>query len=155
MKTPRLKKISFIFLFLAICFVSKAQIENPVEWEFDSKKVSGTTYEIHITAKLDRGWHIYSQFTPDGGPIATTITFNKNPLITLTGKAKEVGKLEQKHEPLFGVDVKQFSGKVAFIQTVTVKGNAKTAISGAVEFMVCDDERCLPPAIEKFSLKLN
>ena len=76
-------------------------------------------------------------------------------MLTVDGAAKEVGKLEQKHEELFGVDVKQYSGKVDFVQKVKMKAAAKTSISGAVEFMVCNDKECLPPKTEKFSVALN
>lgn len=134
------------------CF---AQVKNPVKWSFTSKKVSPSTYEVHLTATLDRGWHVYSQTTPDGGPVATVFSFSKNPLVALQGGVKEVGKLEQHHEELFGVDVKQFSNKVDFVQTITVKGKAKTALNGSVEFMVCNDHECLPPSSQTFSITLN
>ncbi len=85
----RIITISFLLLFSNLLF---AQIQNPVEWTATSKKISDKTYEVHITATIDHGWHIYSQTTPDGGPIATSITFTKNPLVIVEGKAKEVGK---------------------------------------------------------------
>lgn len=132
-----------------------AQIKNPVKWAWTAKKLNATTYEVHLTATLDGGWHIYSQTTPDGGPVPTAITFGKNPLLTVEGKAKEVGKLEQRHEELFGVDVKQFSNKVDFVQTVKLKAAAKTSLTGTVEFMTCNDKECLPPKAEKFSVALD
>ena len=148
----RIITISFLLLFSNLLF---AQIQNPVEWTATSKKISDKTYEVHITATIDHGWHIYSQNTPDGGPIATSITFTKNPLVIVEGKAKEVGKLEQHHEPLFGVDVKQFSNKVDFVQLVKLKAPVKTSMNLAVEFMVCNDKQCLPPKTEKFSVALK
>ncbi len=139
-------------LFSQLCF---SQIQTPVKWNFSAKKINATTYEVHITANIDNHWHLYSQSTPDGGPVATVISFTKNPLVTLEGKVKEIGKLEQKHEPLFGVDVKQFSNKVDFVQVIKLKAPVKTNISGSVEFMVCDDTQCLPPTTQKFSLALK
>jgi len=143
---------SFLLLFSNFLF---AQIQNPVSWTATAKKVSDKTYEIHLTANINNGWHIYSQNTPDGGPIPTSITFTKNPLIMLHGTAKEVGKLEQKNEPLFGVDVKQFSKNVDFIQVVKLKANVKTSADVAIEFMVCNDKQCLPPTTKKFSVALK
>ena len=35
---------------------------------------------------------------------------------------------------------------VDFVQTVKLKGNIKTSVAGSVEFMVCNDSRCLPPS---------
>lgn len=133
-----------------------AQIQNPVTWTATSKKINDKTYEIRLTANIDNGWHIYSQTTPEGGPIPTSFTFAKNPLLTMNGNAKEVGKLETHKEPLFGnIDVKQFSNKVDFVQKVTLKSPVKTSVNVAVEFMVCNDKQCLPPKTENFSVALK
>lgn len=150
-----MKKILAIGLSLLVLNVVNAQMRNPVQWSFTSKKINPTTYEVHLTAVLENGWHMYSQTTPDGGPVPTAISFAKNPLITLQGTPKEVGKLEQRFEELFGVDVKQFSNKVSFVQTVKLKGKAKTAVTGTVEFMTCNDRECLPPKSQKFAVALN
>lgn len=148
-------KSSLFFAFILFSQLCFSQIQEPVKWTFTAKKINATTYEIHLNADISGKWHLYSQTTPDGGPVATTIEFSKNPLVILDGKAREVGKLQQKHEPLFGVDVKQFGGKVDFVQTVKLKTPVKTTISGTIEFMVCDDTQCLPPTAQKFSIPLK
>ena len=150
-----MKKYALLVATVFIATFCFSQVKDPVKWSFSSKKINATTYEVHLTATLDNGWHIYSQTTPDGGPVATAISFTKNPLLTLQGAAKEVGKLEKHFEALFGVDVKQFSGKVDFVQTVKLKGNIKTTVTGAVEYMTCNDHECLPPTTEKFSIALK
>ena len=63
--------------------------------------------------------------------------------------------LEQRHELLFGVHVKQFSSKVDFVQIVKMKSNAKTNLSGSVEFMVCNDEMCMSPKAVPFNISLK
>jgi hypothetical protein len=147
----------FVILLLVLTFAGQAysQLKNPVKWAFTSKKIDQVTYEVNLTATVDAGWHIYSQTTPDGGPSATVVSFTKNPLIALDGPVKEVGKLEQKYEALFGVDVKQFSSKVVFVQTVKLKGKAKTAVNGTIEFMSCNNKECLPPSSQKFSIAIQ
>ncbi len=132
-----------------------AQVKDPVRWSFSAKRINDNTFQVHLTANIENGWHLYSQTTPEGGPVPTTIEFAKNPLLVIDDKAKEVGKLEQHHEPLFGVDVKQFSNKVEFVQTVKMKGKVKTALNGTVEFMTCNDHECLPPKSQKFSIALQ
>ncbi len=146
-----------VLLLISVIFTTQsfAQVKTPVQWSFTSKKINATTYELHLTAAIDDEWHIYSQNTPDGGPVPTSITFSKNPLVSLTGEAKEVGKLEKHFEQLFGVEVKQFSDKVDFVQTVTVKPGIKTSMNGTIEFMTCNDHECLPPTKQKFSIVLN
>src|SRR5665647_1012682 len=148
----KLVTASFLLLFTNLLF---AQIQNPVSWSATAKKISDKTYEIHLTANIQKGWHVYSQTTPDGGPVPTNITFTKNPLLTFEGNAKEVGKLEKHAEPLFGVDVKQFSNNVDFVQVVKLKANVKTSADVAVEFMVCNDRQCLPPTTKKFTVALK
>jgi hypothetical protein len=146
-----------VSLILVVLLTSQAfgQVKNPVKWSFAVKKIDQVSYEVSLTATVDPGWHVYSQTTPDGGPSATVISFTQNPLIVLDGPVKEVGKLEQKYEELFGVNVKQFSNKVTFVQTVKLKGKAKTAINGTIEFMSCNNKECLPPANQKFSISLQ
>ena len=126
-----------------------------VTWTYTAKKIAESKYELHITAQPPLGWHIYSQTTPDGGPIPTSFTFNKSPLITLSGKVKESGKLVSYYDKNFKVDVKYFDGKVEFTQLVVVKGKIKTNITGEVESMICNDKQCLPPTTEKFAIALQ
>jgi hypothetical protein len=154
-KPGYMKQLLSVFVLILLTGQAFSQVKNPVKWAFAAKKIDQVTYEISLTATLDAGWHIYSQTTPDGGPSATVISFTKNPLITLDGGVKEVGKLEQKFEELFGVDVKQFSNKVVFVQTVKLKAKAKTAVNGTVEFMSCNNKECLPPSSQKFSVPIQ
>ncbi|MEO6868099.1 MAG: protein-disulfide reductase DsbD domain-containing protein [Ginsengibacter sp.] len=151
-----MKKI-LLGLFFIFCngFLFAQIVSNPVEWTATAKKISDKTYEIHLTAEIKDGWHIYSQTTPDGGPIPTSITFTKNPLVINSGIPKEKGKLEKRYESLFGVDVKQYSDKVEFVQVVKLKANVKTNLGIAVEFMVCNDKQCLPPSTKKFTVALK
>ena len=85
----------------------------------------------------------------------TKIIYKTNPLVVVDGTAKENGALKQIHDNFFGVDVKYFSDKVDFVQIITLKANAKTNIAGTIEYMVCNDEECLPPKKVPFDLKLQ
>lgn len=150
----RLLNLLVLILLLAPAGII-AQVKNPVKWNYSAKKLSAGKYELRMTAILEKGWHIYSQSTPEGGPVPTTFTFTKNPLVTLTGPIKEVGKLETHFEKLFDVDVRQYSDKVDFVQTVTVKGTVKTNMAGKVEYLLCNDKECLPPKKVDFSIALQ
>lgn len=144
-----------LLVFVSATIIVKAQDQNPVIWTVGAAKAADGNYAITLTAVLPAPWHIYSQHTPDGGPVPTSISFSKNPLVTLVGKPKEKGDLKTTHDKNFGVDVKYYGDKVQFIQTVKVKAGIKTNVSGSVNFMVCNDHECLPPSSWKFSVKLN
>lgn len=135
--------------------VAIGQIQSPVKWRFSAKKIADKTYEIHLTPTVQNPWHLYSQNLPKGGALPTKISFGKNPLITMTGKPKETGKLVSRYEEVFGVTVKYFEGKADFVQMVKVKGEVKTNVSGTVKYMVCNDQQCLPPKTVKFSVRLE
>jgi DsbC/DsbD-like thiol-disulfide interchange protein len=144
-----------VLIFLLAPATIMAQVKNPVKWNYSAKQLSAGKYELHMIATLEKGWHLYSQNTPDGGPVPTAFSFTKNPLVTLNGPVKETGKLETHFEKLFDVDVKQYSDKVDFVQTVTVKGNVKTNMAGNVKYMLCNDRECLPPKEVNFSIALQ
>lgn len=126
-----------------------------VEWKFESKKIADKKFEVRLTAMVRSPWHIYSTTTPDGGPLPTKISFTKNPLTVFDGSIKEVGKMETHFEEVFEVDTKYYNDKVEFVQIVNIKGNAKTNLSGSVEFMVCNDRECLPPKTVPFTIALK
>ncbi|MGF7231344.1 protein-disulfide reductase DsbD domain-containing protein [Arachidicoccus sp.] len=149
-----MKKLTALLIFGFIAITSFAQ-QSPVKWTSKAVKENANTYKVTITATFPAPWHIYSQNTPDGGPVATAFSFTKNPLISLQGKTLEKGDLKVTHDKNFGVDVKYYSGKVDFVQVVKVKGNVKTDFSGTVNFMVCNDHECLPPSDQSFSVKLQ
>ena len=144
----------FLFFILLMNSIAGYSQDMPVQWNYSAKKLNETNYEVRLTAIVEDGWHIYSQFTPDGGPVPTAVSFVKNPLLTMQGRVREVGKMEDHFEPLFGVQVKQFSDKVDFVQVVNIKPGIKTALKGSVEFMVCNDHECMPPKKQSFSINL-
>jgi len=130
--------------------------QAPVSWSFNSKKVSDKTYEVHLTANIQSGWHLYSQDQPsDAIAIPTSVTINNNPLLKLDGKVKEVGSLEKFQDKNLGISAHQYSNKVDFVQIVKIKSNAKTNVSGSVEFQTCDDKKCLPPKTVNFNIALK
>ncbi len=148
-----MKKLLFTTLLLVGITALHAQVQNRVQWKYEAKK-KGADYVIVITATVDNHWHIYSQNTGKNGPVPTSITFKKNPLVVMSGKVTETGKLEKVYDKNFATDVLFYSNKVVFTQLVKVKAGVKTNISGTVEYMVCDDEQCLPPTKKTFDIKL-
>lgn len=152
------QRLAILLTSLAIVvFTGRAQTaENPVSFTYGVQHVGGNIYEVKITARINKPWHIYSQYTPPEGPsLPTHISFSKNPLVEIVGKPEEKGKLITRHEDILDVNLKYFAEKVAFIQKVKVKQNVKTNLQGTIEYMACTNERCLMPATEKFSLDIN
>ena len=151
-----MKKVIFALALITAVSVAHAQVLNPVMWSFTSKKTGDKTYEIHLTANIQSGWHLYSQTQPnDAINMPTEILFNGNPLITLDGKAKEAGKMEVYKDKRLGISAHQYKDQVDFVQKIKLKVKTKTNISGSVEFQTCNDNKCLPPKKLTFNLALK
>lgn len=148
-------RIFTLAFLLAAGLCAQAQIKNPVQWTYTAAKTADKSYTVTITATVASPWHIYSQNTPKGGPVPTKFSFKANPLFTLAGVVNESGKLETTHDENFDVDVKYYSTKVVFTQAVKLKANVKTNITGTVQYMVCNDNQCLPPKQLSFDIKLQ
>ncbi len=144
-------------LTLVIAFGAAAQTgsSKQVKWNFSSKKIADNTYEIKMIASINGRFHIYAQDAGVDGPIPTSFKFNGNPLLSLNGKIKESGKLIKKREEVWGGDVNYYEKSVEFVQVVKLKGKVKTNLAGKVEFMACDDEKCLPPSEVEFKVALG
>ncbi len=147
-------KWTFKLLFISI-FLSQpsfSQILEPVKWKASVEKTSDKEAVLVMTATIEKGWHLYSQFIPDGGPIKTTFTFDASPNYKTLGAVSE-GKAVEYFDKNFEMQLKYFGDKAVFKQKVALNNNTAFTIAGSVEFMVCDDERCLPP--ELISLKFD
>lgn len=150
-----MKKFTLLFFGVLAAVALSAQSNKQVKWDFTSKKVGDKTYEVHMTATINGNFHMYAQNVGVEGPLPTAFVFTKNPLVQFDGKVKEKGKLIKKYESTWSGNVNYYEKSVNFIQTVKVRGTAKTNIAGKVEFMVCDDSRCLPPGEVEFSVNIG
>ena len=131
---------------------SLSQIYDPVDWSYSVERVSETEANLFFDANLKSGWHLYSQHIDGDGPVPTSFTFQELGSAKLNGDVAE-GKGHSSMDPNFGIELKYFEGKARFTQKVKVTAEA-TSIKGELEFMVCDDERCLPPDYQPFEFKI-
>jgi hypothetical protein len=145
-----MKKL-FLGLFLLIAGVAaNAQILNPVKLSYTAKKTGANQYEIRIKALIEPKWHLYSTANPDGGADATVVKFTNADGVN---KLKEDGKMQTVFEKAFGVNQKFFENNVDFVQVVKVRPGEKK-VRGTIEYMVCNDKKCLPPKEVEFEIKL-
>ncbi len=138
-----MKKTILLLAYFGILF-GHAQVYNPVKWTTSVEKLSESEYALVSKATIETGWHLYSQNVPEDGPIPTAFTYDDSEggFKILGNTSEEKGKTVD--DPVFGMKIKYFEKSATFKQKVEVKENTST-IKAFVEFMVCDDARCLPP----------
>nr|MBA2407246.1 thioredoxin family protein [Chitinophagales bacterium] len=150
--------VRFILYFLLSIVASPllAQYSNPhVKWEFSSKKTSEDEFDLVATANMEKGFHLYSQYIGEGGPIPTSFTFEKSDDYKITGKVKESGNRKEALEPLFdNMKLIWFEDEGRFTQRVKILKPSAT-IKGSVNFMTCNDQLCDPPSDQSFEYVLS
>ncbi|MFI0491102.1 MAG: thiol:disulfide interchange protein, partial [Flavobacterium sp.] len=112
----------FIFLLLTFLAFAKgnSQILDPVKWTTKIEKKSDKNYLLTFNGVIDKDWHMYSQFTPDGGPLPMEVIFkNQKGNFNLVGKAKE-GKTTTEFNDVFGVNETFFKNTAQIQQEITI-----------------------------------
>jgi len=142
------KTILLLLFFFAIA-KGNAQILEPVKWTSKIEK-KGNNAVLIFDAVIEKDWHMYSQFTPEGGPLALEIAFkNQKGNYELVGKAKE-GKTKTSFNDVFGVDETYFEGKAHIEQEIKIINPNLKTVDVDFDFQVCK-EVCINSS-KKFSI---
>jgi thiol:disulfide interchange protein len=137
-----MKKL-FSLLALLITFFGTAQIVEPVKWSSSVVKISDTELDLVITANIEDNWHLYSQFTPEGGALPLVLTYkNQKGNYQLVGKTKE-GKYKKVYSDIFEIDEYYFSGIAKFTQRIKVLNPKLKTIDVFADGQACIDGRCV------------
>jgi thiol:disulfide interchange protein DsbD len=149
-----MKKLSLLIVVLMLSVVAIAQIETPVRWAQGSKRINATETMLLLRARIQPGWHIYSQNLKAGGPIKTSFTFTPSKTYTLAGKTIEPTP-KTKYEDSFKMNVGYFEKEVVFQQKIKLKSASSTAVKGVLEYAVCNKTGCLPPEELAFNIPVK
>jgi len=133
-------------IFLLVAFLGFAsgnsQMLEPVKWTTRIEKKSETNYQLVFDAILEKDWHVYSQFTPDGGPLPLELSFkNKEGNFKLVGKASE-GKTRTEYNDVFGVNETFFEYKAQIRQEISLTNPKIKTIEAILNYQVCK-ESCI------------
>lgn len=162
-----MKILSFLILFTFSVFSSHAQIfdpnnlgsgiEDPIEWKAAVEQENDSIYTLIFTAFLEEGWHLYSQeeVDIDIAPIPTAFSYEEIP-----GKYELLGPTEEPDVPamydaVFEADITYFENEAVFRQKVKILDPKDLLITAEVYFSVCDDEKCLPPDTQRFTISIE
>jgi thiol:disulfide interchange protein DsbD len=149
-----MKKI-FLLIAAFICFTSNAQqgIINPVKWYSKIEKISELEYNVILSSTIDKGWHVYSQFTNEDGSLPSVIKFeNSKDNYVLIGTAKESETIKAFND-VFKVDETYFLNTAQFTQRIKLLNPNLPIINVHIEYQACK-EVCINKE-EYFTLTLN
>lgn len=144
-------KSSLLIAIFCLFGGGKIYSQNHVSWDFSYDKSSE---KIIIKGTIDKGWHLYSQKTPvNAGPIPVSINIAKQKGLKLIGQFSEQLEPHEVFDVNFDSKVYHFEERYLSIQKIKTKKPMQ--ISGAINYMVCDDTRCLPPIDVPFSILIK
>ena len=147
-----MKHLVFLLFFSAM-FVFGQNDDEPALWSHEWNKLSDTEYELVMKANIADDWHIFSQFTPEGGSFPSEFTF-KNVGIDyeLIGKTTE-SETTSKYEEVFEIDEVFFIEKAVFKQKIKLLNLDVKQIDVSLFYQICK-EVCIP-ADQNFSFRLD
>ena len=137
----------FSLLTLLLAFVALpawAQMQNPVKFTVNYKRVSATEVDIVFSGTIGAGWHVYSTGLGDGGPTSATFGVDKIEGAELVGSLKAEAGERNKHDAIFDMPVRYFEGSCTFTQRIRLTAS-EYAVKGYLTYGACNDQNCLPP----------
>ena len=137
-----MKKVLFFLLIFLATANANAQIVKPVKWTSKVEKLSDSEFNLVMNGKIDDGWHLYSQYTPQvesGSALPAEFKFeNAKGNFELVGKVKE-SDYKKQYNDVFEVDEYYFEKKVTFIQKIKITNPKLTSIKAKIDCQVCKD----------------
>ena len=117
-----------------------AQPIEPVMWSSSVEKIAEDEYRITYKASIEQGWHIYDMGPYEGGPMATSFTFEPTSDYELVGGVEPKGDVKRHFDQNFGMEIGYYEDEVVFSQIV--KSSVATIVA-TVDYMACNDSNCI------------
>ena len=140
-----MKKLISLMIMLGVAIAIKAQMVDPVHFTSQLKMLGGDEAEIVFSAKIDKGWHLYSTELGSDGPISASFNANKMDGAETVGKLQPRGKEVKQFDNMFGMELRFFEGSATFVQKIRFT-KPTYDIDCYLEYGACNDEMCLPPS---------
>lgn len=143
---------AFLLIALSAILTATAQMFNPVKWTSEIKMTSDNTGEVVFTATIDAGWHMYSHdCDPQAGPSPLSINFTTLNGAVLEGSLKADKPSIKHYDDMFGTDLNYWENGITLRQAFKAT-EPQFSIDGNIRFAACNDQNCIPPGKEPFSL---
>ena len=140
-----MKKLLTILIGLTAVLTAAAQMQDPIHFHSELKRISDTEAELLFQATIDAGWHVYSTGLGNNGPISATFHADRMEGAQTVGSLKARGKEVKQFDKMFGMEVRYFEQAVTFVQKIRFT-QPRYDISCYIEYGACSDAMCLPPS---------
>lgn len=129
-----------------------AQIVQPVQWSSQLQMTSDTEGYVEFNAAISKGWHMYALQLPEGGPRPTSFVFSEVSGVEFTDEITPSRAPIEKVDMIFHLRLGWWDADVSFRRNFKLTDTSGCKIEGYVEYQGCNDQSCIPPTKEPFSL---
>ena len=129
-----------------------AQIVQPVQWSSQLQMTSDTEGYVEFNAAISKGWHMYALQLPEGGPRPTSFVFSDVSGVEFTDEITPSRAPIEKVDMIFHLRLGWWDADVSFRRNFKLTDTSGCKIEGYVEYQGCNDQSCIPPTKEPFSL---
>jgi thiol:disulfide interchange protein len=137
-----MKKIVVLIVMVLAFAKGNAQMLNPVKWTTEIEKKSDGNYVLTFNGVIESGWHLYSQFTAEGGSLPLEVLFkNQKGNFELIGKTKE-SKTKTAFNDIFEVNETFFEKKAQLTQEIHLTNPKLSKVEVSLNYQVCK-EACI------------
>ncbi len=124
-------------LVLFVASLGFSQVQDPVKWKTSIEKISDTEYQLKFDASIEDEWHMYSQFTPEGGALPLEFIYNNaEGNYEPQGKAKE-SEYTKKFNDIFGVDEYYFAKEAHFTHNIKITNPEVKTVQVELSYQAC------------------
>lgn len=136
----------------AVDIGAEGGVHDPVQLKASIVVMDKNRFKINFTAKIDKGWFIYSNHIDEGGPIPSNIEWDAAAHYKTIGGIEEQSNHQIKgFDEIFEMQVTKYKEEVVFSQTFEVE-DASKKITGYFTYQSCDASMCLPPKSLAFEI---
>jgi thiol:disulfide interchange protein DsbD len=147
------KLLNFITVFFVTTFFVQAQdfninadqnggFKDPIQWKTHVEKINDKEYYLVFNAEIEKDWHLYSQYNPEGASLPMTFSSEQaDSLFVFEGKALE-SKTHKAYNPQFKKEEIFFSKKGTFKQKIKLLKDDVKKVTVSLFGQVCK-EACI------------
>ncbi|MEM9649798.1 MAG: cytochrome c biogenesis protein CcdA [Bacteroidota bacterium] len=145
-----------LVLLFGFWFATNLQAQTDAEpsiWSHQVKKISDTEFELVFKGQIMKGWHVYSQYTAEGGSLPSEFTFEgAGEDYELVGKTEESETIKE-YSDIFEVEETFFKDQAIFTQKIKLLKQDVRQITVNLFYQICK-EVCIPKD-ELFQVSLD
>ena len=144
-----MKKSVYLLLLVLVSmipFSAKSQMVDPVKWNIQLNQLSDTEVEVVFDATIDDEWHVYTNDLPEGGPVPTSVEWEKLNNVKLVGELTPHSTPVKEIDLVYNLELSWWENNAKLTQKLQIIDPKQGYdIEGYIRYMSCSNGTCLAP----------